>query len=77
MNQYGNITAVGNKVRIKLDWAKEFFGYDFVEHHNDIAAPERIVERVIEKQIPVEVVKEVEAEKPKGFINKVAWLLKD
>lgn len=77
MNQYGNITAVGNKVRIKLDWAKEFFDYDFVEHHNDIAAPERIVERVIEKQIPVEVVKEVEAEKPKGFINKVAWLLKD
>ena len=43
----------------------------------DITTPEHIVERVIEKQIPVEVVKEVEAEKPKGFINKVAWLLKD
>lgn len=77
MNQYGNITAVGNKVRIKLDWAKEFFDYDFIEHCNDITAPERIVERVIEKPIPVEVIKEVEAEKPKGFINKVAWLLKD
>lgn len=73
MNQYGNITAVSNKVRIKLDWAKEFFDYDFVEHRNDIAAPEHIVERVIEKQVPVEVIKEVEAKKPKGFWNKVKY----
>lgn len=72
MNQYGYILAVGNKVRIKLDWAREFFDYDFVENFNDITAPERITERIIEK--PVEVIKEVEAKKPQGFINKVAWL---
>ena len=76
MNQYGNITAVGNKVRIKLDWAKEFFDYDFVEHHNDIAAPERIVERVIEKQIPVEVVKEVEPKSLKALSTRLHGYLR-
>lgn len=75
MNQYGSIVAVGNKVRIKLDWAKKFFDYDFEEHHNDITAPERIVERVVEKQI--EVVKEIPAEKPKGLLKKLKYIFED
>ena len=71
MNQYGSISAHGNKVRIKLDWAIDFFNYDFINNYRNTVGMNNSIERVeVEKIKEVE----VEAEKPKGFVNKMVWL---
>ncbi|MDO4178109.1 MAG: hypothetical protein Q4D21_02870 [Phascolarctobacterium sp.] len=88
MNQGYNISVSGDTVRIKLEWASHFFNYDFkVDAEKDdapkIIVQEKIVEKIVEKPVVQEVIKEVEVvkeiikepEKPKGFVDKLKFVL--